>query len=587
MKKLIFIFAVILFSSAVSAETIKLNTGVEISGEIIDRGEDSVKIKLVEGTEVTYYFDEIDNLEALGLSQKNEERPVKGSTNQIVIDYSQDTPTARYLRVTKAIAEAKQLTDLREIISEEKYKEMIEAKDSGGFKDEEEILEMLKAFTATEIVVLSETIFGNKATLVVEGTGFMGRGKAEVEMVKKDGKWMLEKESWKSGEGVELKTTAPLSGGNGSAKGKVVLPELEEFPEKGSLFVLMTKKGSMLPVYEEISYEETKEGKTGFEFNDVESGDYYLTAIWDIAEPHIDLDEARRNAKEWGVEEDTIAAYISAQDDDYRSEWPLVSVTIKKDENTEGIVVECPSKVKMIWTNDKEHYEQNYEFTAFEMKTDGNGKPKIIVKAKNHGEKNVGSFNLTVLINGWMTNTMWSGNRIIESKAEKEFDITGSFESYFGDSENDNKPKDELFCYVFGKENGNMIHQKFSFSQEMINKLNIERWDKPMDPDLWGLKYKLVGLRAEKDTLGEYKYFLRVKNDSEGEINQMNLAVISNGNFSNFGQVGTLPGPGEEKEYDITFNANVFQEEAEKKSKDIHVIGTENNEYLNEHVVLD
>ncbi len=62
MRKSLFFFMFFLMVSNVHGETIHLKSGKDISGKIIERADDHIKLD-VEGVALTYYFDSINNIE--------------------------------------------------------------------------------------------------------------------------------------------------------------------------------------------------------------------------------------------------------------------------------------------------------------------------------------------------------------------------------------------------------------------------------------------------------------------------------------------------------------------------------------------
>ena len=243
----------------------------------------------------------------------------------------------------------------------------------------------------------------------------------------------------------------------------------------------------------------------------------------------------------------------------------------------------------VIWSNDTQHYGSNYSLVNLTLDTEDIEGPRLLLTIKNEDVKPIAQANLTILINGWMTNWFKVGltNGLIGVGKETTIDLTNTLKNYYENPRNSNRPKDKLSFRIFSKENESHLNALIYVSEDTLNKLEIKETQVGLSPSPWKLAYKIVDLRAEKDAAGEYKYYLKVRNDSSDRINQMNLDFIVNGKFSNFGQFGTfLPAPGTEKEYDVTFNANCFANK-EAKVKHFYIIGSENDDYFEKTISLE
>jgi hypothetical protein len=101
-------------------------------------------------------------------------------------------PGAAYLAYDKAVASG-DLAAMKKFAADEKTKKQMSDPKA------KEMLEMMKAMRATNIKIVKGFINGDRATLHLEGKDPMGGGKATavVRMLKVNGQWCIEKESWK------------------------------------------------------------------------------------------------------------------------------------------------------------------------------------------------------------------------------------------------------------------------------------------------------------------------------------------------------------------------------------------------------
>lgn len=84
MKKITTLILILLFGTSVSAEKIDMKNGKVVEGKIINRDAEKVKVNIGDGLEVTYYLDEIENIDG-------EKAAIPAPKGKIVVDKDVNT----------------------------------------------------------------------------------------------------------------------------------------------------------------------------------------------------------------------------------------------------------------------------------------------------------------------------------------------------------------------------------------------------------------------------------------------------------------------------------------------------------------
>ncbi|PIQ81892.1 MAG: hypothetical protein COV76_06465 [Candidatus Omnitrophica bacterium CG11_big_fil_rev_8_21_14_0_20_64_10] len=226
-------------------------------------------------------------------------------------------PGEVYLQYARTMLAADSIEALKPFVTTRNFNELT--------ADLEEVPDPLHAFRdmilTRDPVIVDEQINGEEALLIAEGTGPMGRGRGEVRMVREEGTWRIDSETWKSGPKITLTTVPPAPEGTGTVRGTVSFPP----GRSGRLYILLNRFGHTLPVrFTRVSIGETPITQTTFQFNEVEEGEWQLSAILDLEEPRIDLDAARQELEAYGWEvEKNLYMYLTARKGDLIAREPV------------------------------------------------------------------------------------------------------------------------------------------------------------------------------------------------------------------------------------------------------------------------
>jgi hypothetical protein len=209
-----------LFSETVWAAIIHLKSGKTITGKVIERKADSIKVETL-GVQLTYFSDEIDRIEEdpqetaqpekttkeNDQGEKTSEYPLlkediavvaeqKISTVESSPGVSLATPQEAY----KAYLNALESGDWQ-VIKKYVAKENIVTMEAGG--NVAEAVVMLKDLRVRDLEIIDTILTDDRATLVAYGTTLFGSAEGIVEMIMEDGEWKVDKTNWEGEEKVQ------------------------------------------------------------------------------------------------------------------------------------------------------------------------------------------------------------------------------------------------------------------------------------------------------------------------------------------------------------------------------------------------
>ncbi|MFH1360409.1 MAG: hypothetical protein ABIJ41_05150 [Candidatus Omnitrophota bacterium] len=193
MKKLFFLLAVLLIPALAFAETIRFKSGKTIEGRIMEKTDKYIKVDMGIGIAITYFLDEIEEIEAGKLPSSGQADPIKEKSTQ-------QGPKEVYLDYLKAMHAAASLEELKPYLSSksEKHEQLKEL-----WQDQEkakQVLDMIKTMTIVpeQIEDMQEKISGDEASLDIKAKGQYGPVEGKIRFSKENGEWKITEEKWES-----------------------------------------------------------------------------------------------------------------------------------------------------------------------------------------------------------------------------------------------------------------------------------------------------------------------------------------------------------------------------------------------------
>jgi len=157
------------------------------------------------------------------------------------------------------------------------------------------MLEFIKGSKPREYSIVEQDINENEATLVVDGNTAMGPSRGKIFFIKEDGAWKIKNEEWasKTAQNIIDRRQARESGTvnqqYGSVSGTITMPQ--GVTAKGNLYLKLTAFADqtlLVGVTDSIVMEDSylHSERVSYRFDELPLGEYFVVAVWDLAEPH-------------------------------------------------------------------------------------------------------------------------------------------------------------------------------------------------------------------------------------------------------------------------------------------------------------